>query len=350
MYSKKQLESHIMDIFEGVYSLQALPDTAYIEERITPHHFFKRLTEVGLPDIRVIVCNCVPVMAMIRIPTEESKGKANIHMGAIAAGIDLRTGITKHAIYKGKSTLFFPNTKNKIRGIKIPEWDKILQIATKTQLISKLGYAGVDIVIDEHIGPMVLEINARPGLSIQNANLASLRSRLERIENLNTTSVERVIEVAKSLFAEKFAENIAVAPQVLHVIEPITVHENGNVVSVEAKLDTGAYRTSIGEELAHELQIPILDKKIHITSASGQQDRPAVRVHFTLAGKRISTIATIAKRAHLQYPVIIGRRDLKGFLVNPSRSKDYEDYAEEYDGDEIIPPPTLTPDDTPASL
>jgi len=43
----------------------------------------------GLPDIRVIAYNMVPVMAMMRIPTKESGGKANIHGGACAVGIDI---------------------------------------------------------------------------------------------------------------------------------------------------------------------------------------------------------------------------------------------------------------------
>src|SRR5581483_2785849 len=32
----KQITSHLFDIFEGIYSLQSIPDQAYIEERVTP--------------------------------------------------------------------------------------------------------------------------------------------------------------------------------------------------------------------------------------------------------------------------------------------------------------------------
>jgi len=39
----------------------------------------------GLPDIRIICFNMVPVIAMLRIPTELSDGKANLHSGACAA-------------------------------------------------------------------------------------------------------------------------------------------------------------------------------------------------------------------------------------------------------------------------
>jgi predicted ATP-grasp superfamily ATP-dependent carboligase len=45
-----------------------------------------------------------------------------------------------------------------------------------------LGYVGVDIVLDVS-GPMVLEVNKRPGLEIQNTNLAGLLQRLKYIED-----------------------------------------------------------------------------------------------------------------------------------------------------------------------
>jgi len=47
------------------------------------------LGEYGLPDIRVIVYNRIPIVAMLRIPSKYSDGKANLHLGAYAAGIDL---------------------------------------------------------------------------------------------------------------------------------------------------------------------------------------------------------------------------------------------------------------------
>jgi len=328
-YTIKQLESHILDIFEGVYSLQSLPDKAYIEERINPHPFFKKFAPIGLPDIRVIVFNKVPIMSMVRLPTEESKGKANLHLGAIAAGVDIRTGITNHAIHRDKAITFIPGTKIKARGIKIPDWERVLYLAVKTQSVCGLGYVGVDLVLDADNGSMVLEINARPGLSIQNANLASLRSRLERVEHLQISSIERGIEVSQSLFAEEFSEKVEIRPKVLGVVEPITIIHNGIERTVDAKLDTGAFRTSLDEDLARELDIPILPKKIFIQSASGQQYRPAVKIVYVLAGRRISTVATIAKRSHLTYPIIIGRRDLRGFYVDPTNDRNFEDSTDE---------------------
>lgn len=317
-YKLKQLQSHILDIFDGIYSLQSLPDKAYIEERIIPDPFFRKLTPIGLPDIRIIVLHKIPVMAMLRIPTEESHGKANLHQGAIGAGIGMRTGITKHAIYKNKSIRFIPGTKIKTSGIKIPNWDEILLTASQAQDLSGLGYAGIDIVFDKLRGAVVLEINSRPGLNIQNANLASLRARLERVENLDVKTSERGVEIAKSVFAEEFSDRVKTEIKILSVFEPIIITSDGRSKQYKAKLDTGAYRTSLDKSVVEELNLPQINKKFIAISASGKQTRPAVKVQFQLGGRKISTIATVAARSHLKYPIIVGRRDLRGFHINPN--------------------------------
>jgi len=45
-----------------------------------------------------------------------------------------------------------------------------------------MGYLGVDIVLDAQAGPLMLELNARPGLNIQIANQEGLLHRLRLIE------------------------------------------------------------------------------------------------------------------------------------------------------------------------
>ena len=327
-YTLHQLESHILDILDGAYSLQYLPDKAFIEERITPHQFFRKLTPLGLPDIRVIVFNHVPIMAMLRIPTHESKGKANLHQGAIALGIDLRTGITTYAISKDKPITFLPGTKVKTRGIKIPDWDKILLLAAETQSIIGLGYAGVDIVVEAKRGPMVLEVNARPGLSIQNANRASLRTRLERLEGMEVPTPARGIEVAKSLYTEPFSQKVS-APKVLDLIQPVTIGYDGRdsqtsqprstwrVKTIEAKMDSGAFRSSLDKKIIEEMGIPLNPDTMLVKAASGQQVRPTANITLVLAGKKMNTTVSVTDRSHLQYPMIVGRKDLKGFIINP---------------------------------
>lgn len=323
-YTIKQLESHILDILEGAYSLKFIPDNAFIEERLHPHPFFKKLSAVGIPDLRVIVFNKIPVMAMMRLSTAESHGKANLHQGAIGFGIDIRTGITTHAILYDQPINIIPNTKIKTRGIKIPDWEQVLLLASKTQEITGLGYAGIDIVFDGKGGPMVLEVNARPGLSIQNANRASLRSRLERVENIITPTPERGVEIAKNLFTESFSEKVSIAPKILTIVQEVVFYRNGEPITVKAKLDTGAFRTSIDRKFAELLDLKILSEKVYVKSASGESFRPTAKTSFTLGGKKINTVVSIVDRSNLKYPVIIGHRDMKDFLIKPVNDQPYD--------------------------
>ncbi|OGD82957.1 hypothetical protein A3A54_01075 [Candidatus Curtissbacteria bacterium RIFCSPLOWO2_01_FULL_39_62] len=328
-YNRKQLESHIFDVFEGVYSLQDLPDKAYIEEKVTSHKFFKKLVPVGLADIRIVLLKGIPIMAMLRLPTSESKGTANLHLGAIGVGIDIRTGITQHAIRHGTEIKKIPGTNYKTRGIKIPNWDNLLTLAAKTQEVSTLGYMGIDIVFDAKKGPVVLEINSRPGLEIQKANLDSLRMRMEKVEDIKVANVERGIELAKSLFASEVVQNVNVAPTMLSVLEPTTFHGRDTEKTYEAKIDSGAFRTAVDWQVLKDLNIEPLSEKIWIDSTNGRQQRPAVKLDFTLAGKRIKTTGTVTDRKHMNYPIIIGRKDMTGFVINPTSAEEIQDEVEE---------------------
>lgn len=314
----RQLEAHIIDVLEGGYSLQYLPDKALIEERLISTALFRKYGAVGLADLRVIVFHHVPVMAMLRFPTAESGGKANLHQGAIAFGIDMRTGITTGAFYKNRYIKYIPETKVKTSGIKIPSWEDILVLATKTQSVSGMGYAGIDIVIDKEGSPFVLEMNARPGLTIQNANRESLRTRLERVEHMPLPSPKRGVEVAKSLFAKPFAEKVKTQTNILTVIQHITILQGTTSKKIKAKLDTGAQRSSIDKKLVEELGLEYAPHKIKVKSATGKKPRKVVYVTFQLAGKKIHTTASVADRSKLEYPMIIGRQDLDGFLIKPA--------------------------------
>lgn len=317
--TQTDLEAEVFSALDGAYSLNNLPDTVFIEERVEIHSFFKKYTTNGVPDIRVIVCNSIPIMAMLRLPTSHSDGKANLHLGAVGIGIDIRTGITTYGVTKGHSVNKIPGKDIKVRGIKIPDWPKILEIATSAQVTSKLGFAGVDIVLDQTKGPLVLEINARPGLGIQIANQQSLRTRLERVANLPIKSVEEGVALAQKLFADESLLSVEVADQILGVIEKVTIYGEKSRKTVRAKIDTGAYRTSIDVDLVHELDLDHHHKMVQVRSGSGRQKRRTVKLHFKLKNKEISTIATYTERSHLRFPVIIGRKDIKDFLVDPSK-------------------------------
>lgn len=312
------LERIIFGGLDGEHSLNNLPDTVFIEDFIISHTFFKKYVDSGVPDIRVIVCNRVPVMAMMRLPTVYSDGKANLHLGALGVGIDIRTGITTFGTISNKLVDYIPKTKIKVRGIKIPDWDTVLDVAVRAQECSKLGFAGIDIVIDNNIGPLVLEINARPGLSIQIANQASLRTRLERIADLKVPNAKRGVELAKQLFAEDSLDSVEAADSILSVIEKITIYGSKKKRTVRAKIDTGAYRTSIDSDLVEDLGLDPHKTLVKVRSGSGRQKRRTVKVKFKMKGKEITTIATYTPRDHLRFPVIIGRKDMKGYLVDPN--------------------------------
>jgi alpha-L-glutamate ligase-like protein len=174
-FTHDMLITYMQDIMEGKYSHSYMPDHVLFEERVRPHNKFRPYTYKGTPDIRVIVFRRVPIMAMVRWPTLESEGKANFAQGAVGSGIDLATGITTHSIKgskKGQFTPieFVPNSRERYSGFKIPYWDKILTYAIQASVASKIGFCAVDFLIDRDLGPLVVEMNARPGLSIQLAN------------------------------------------------------------------------------------------------------------------------------------------------------------------------------------
>jgi alpha-L-glutamate ligase-like protein len=119
---------------------------------------------------------------MVRLPTRMSQGKANLHQGAIGAGVDIRTGRTLTAVQYNSVVTEHPDTGQPVMGFQIPYWDRLLDIASRAYELTGLGYQGIDIVIDHDLGPLVLELNARPGLNIQIANREGLAHRLSLVE------------------------------------------------------------------------------------------------------------------------------------------------------------------------
>jgi len=205
LLSEAELQHHVANILSGMFSLGGQRDKALIEYRVKFDPVFGQIAYQGIPDIRIIVFLGVPLMAMVRLPTRMSDGKANLHQGAIGAGIDIATGKTLNAVWRNDVVNEHPDTGNSVTGVQVPNWDNLLAIASRCYELSGLGYQGVDIVLDEQLGPLVLELNARPGLNIQIANETGLLSRLREVERnterLQTT--EQRIDFAKRQFAHK---------------------------------------------------------------------------------------------------------------------------------------------------
>jgi alpha-L-glutamate ligase-like protein len=201
----EELGYHVHTILAGSHSLGGQPDKALIEYRIRFDPLFEKIAYQGVPDVRIVAYLSVPAMAMVRLPTRQSGGRANLHQGAIGAGIDIATGTTLTAVWNSRIVQEHPDTGNPVSGLIIPYWDDMLTLAARTQQLTNLCYQGIDIALDRDLGPLILELNARPGLAIQIANRAGLHPRLRMIERYAGTHADDAARVA---FAKReFAVN-----------------------------------------------------------------------------------------------------------------------------------------------
>lgn len=166
---RRALHRHLAEVVLGAHTAM-LADQAFVERRIRPHATLHGLWSDGLCDVRVITLRGAPVMAMIRVPTHESQGRANLHQGGLGLAIDLATGRTMRAVHRGKSIATHPESGAPLLGIQVPSWEGVKDVARRAAAAVPLGYLGCDVVVDEHRGPLILEINARPGLEIQNVH------------------------------------------------------------------------------------------------------------------------------------------------------------------------------------
>lgn len=135
---------------------------------------------------------------------------------------------------------------------------------------------------------------------------------------------------------------------------------NGKFIRRKAKIDTGARTSAIDISVAKTIGLahvyrdfhrlipawkitkdnfqlirrrlqrevtPQLKKKIPglydvrvIPATNGITVRPYVRFHFHLHNKHIATIASIVDRKILLYPILVGKKDLAGFLIDPTKN------------------------------
>lgn len=372
--TEKDLTLHMENILQGRFSMGNNRDSALIEERIKTDSLLKRYCYKGVPDIRIICFNNVPVMAMLRIPTKASDGKANLHAGGIGAGIDLASGVTTTSVKRKIPSIvdydfeqieetYDLENNLPLRGVKIPFWDEILTMSVKAQIASGLGFSGIDVVIDREKGPMILELNARPGLGIQMVNMAGLRGRLERVDGIKIKSVKHGIRIAKNLFGGEVEEGIEAmsGKQVVNLVERITIfHINPKKLSkketVNGMLDTGVLTSRLDTALASRLgyleaiksfeaeNVPNFFESVkdaqefinknkdtfeskngivriaRIVEGGKIRVRPVVVVKITIAGVQKDIECILSNQKEMLYPILIGRRELKNYLIDPSRT------------------------------
>jgi len=222
------------------------------------------------------------VMAMLRLPTKDSDGKANMHLGAVGVGIDISKGETTYIAYKNRIIDEVPGA-GPIRGLKIPYWDDILMIASKCQLITNLGYMAVDIAIDKTSGPVLIEINARAGLAVQIANLAPLKKRLQRIEGVKVTTPIKGVRIAKDMFGNVVEKGIhQVSGKTLVGAEEIVERADNDLPGpiLLIQVLTEGLPSLFQSEPGGRPQVLIVDRPHTIVFSSELEAQILVRVHL----------------------------------------------------------------------
>jgi alpha-L-glutamate ligase-like protein len=377
-YSLAAIQSLAAEIIDGKYSLHGDADQVFFEERVRVHKVFKYYSYKGVPDVRVIVFNHIPVMSYVRLPTKESDGKGNLAQGAIGAAIDMTSGVTTHAV-RGKAEIIerIPGTSLSVSGLKIPYWERILRYAVEAQKATDLGFMAADFLIDRDQGPMIVELNARPGLSIQISNQDGLRWRLRKAKGIKVQSAGKGVRVAKDLFGGEVEEDIEriSGKSVIGLYEDVYLYslvadsfgdEKAKEIKTKAKIDTGADSSSIDRNLAIELgyqhYIEYFEKlveerqldnekiealtlseadkltdemndtiisqnfpiKMHVAtvrSSHGRSLRLYLEFDIQLGDFRFQTMVNIYNRSKMTYKMIVGRKSMAKFLVEPSKNK-----------------------------
>lgn len=321
--TEQDLDLHVSDILDGRYSTWGAQHAAIIEERILVHPDLEPHVEMGTPDIRVILYRKIPVMAYARLPTFASQGRANLDKGAIALGIDFGTGKTTYGSGKKSPIQVVPKSGASPSGIQIPLWKQVLRTAVRVANATGYVFMGVDIFIDPQRGPMIAEVNGFPGLSIQIANRAGLRKRLERLEGMEALNVNHAVKIAQALFAENYPAQ-SFSDLDLVILEPkeeVTVFgDEEQTVELTALMNTGRYRSAISWKLAEELGLVDPDDQLWRQNTEEESRVPVVEVKFKLRERVMTGNVSVSKRLnHGPHQFEVGRRDLEGFLVKGER-------------------------------
>lgn len=315
-FTLEELKDHIRDILDGRFSISGANDVAFFEQYIISNETLAKYSYAGLPDIRIVVHNLIPVMAMLRLPTKESKGKANLHQGAIGVGIDISKGQTTYLSYKNRIIDELPNGLGKLKNLKIPFWDQMLMIASQVQLITNLGYMAVDLSVDHHSGPVLLEINARAGLGLQIANLAPLKKRLERIEGIIVNNPKKGVRIAKDIFGNSIEKEIAniSGKQIIGTEENIKIIRKEGPIQIQAKINSAKKISTIDKKFAQEKNL--INKEDETTKT--------IKLKLSIKSKRLQTIAEFEDLQDKEYKMVLGTRDLSEFLIDTSKKIDKE--------------------------
>ncbi len=312
-YSPQAMVEHLSYIIDGFFSLSGFRDKAMIEKKIVLDEEIDLLGKFGLPDIRIICFNNVPIMAMIRIPTQKSEWKANLHLWACAAGIDIGTWKLTYITQNSKIIKTVPWIGD-VRGIKIPKWKDILTLAVKVQYVTGIGYLGCDIVLDREDGPLLLEMNVRAGLEVQVANMAPLRERLDRVEWVNINSPEKWVRLGRDLFSgdiEEKIKNIS-GKDVLGAREYITLEYNEKNFKYISEIQISHSASYLDEEFARDV----------LQLSSEELDHGKIKLKASILGENKNIKFKIKDLWDTK--IVLWNNCLKGFLIDPFKYRKWE--------------------------
>jgi len=262
------LRRYLVDVLDGKNSMWWGWDNLLLEELIIPWSWFEKFCAHGLADIRVIVFNLIPVAAMLRVPTLESDGKANLDRWGIWLGINVSTGKIQSMFQYGKIHKHdFPGAYKDMEGTKISYRNDILSYSSKIQYFANLGYLALDRVITDE-WPKLLEINARAGLKFQLAAVLPLRNRLNKIKDMKVNDPEKGVEIAKTLFTEDkwhviSSSNIIYLSQHGKIKKKDETGANKSM-DVVVDVDIKRQRTTIGEQVKKFLWSEIVSYKLEL--------------------------------------------------------------------------------------
>jgi len=306
IFSKKDLKLHMYRVLEWFFSLSWARDNIIIEEKIELDESIALLWKFGLPDIRLISYNMIPLMAMIRIPTRESWWTANIHQWACWAWIDISDWSITHLIKWNKTITSIPDIWD-IRWLVLPNWDKVLKIWALIQENTDIKYLATDIVLDKEKWPLVLEINVRAWLSVQIANLDWLQTRITKIQDLKPKDSEKAISIWKHLFWRNMDAKIhsMLWKKLIWNTEYINLKIWDRNLSVLSRISPQFKTSSISLDFLKRIEnswFTIWDKK-------------TVKLNFKLQNSNKNVLFKIEK--NLSNDVILWRNALSGFLIDP---------------------------------
>ncbi len=309
-FTVKKLLIHLSNVLDGFFSLSWSRDKAMIEKKIVINNDIALLWKYGLPDLRIILFNRVPVMAMMRIPTEKSWGKANLHSGACAAGIDIGSGRLTYTVQNSKQIKSIPGIWN-VRGTKLPDWEEILELAVKVQHVTNIQYLGCDIVLDKNDGPLLLEMNIRPGLEVQVVNNAPLHTRLKKVEGIEVNSVEKWVRLGRDLFSGDLEERVKniTWKNILGMREYVNLERKEKSYKYIADIRASQTDNYIDEEFVRE-------------TLWFENVEDAVRFKVTILEENKNMRFLIQK--DLGTKMTIGSKSLRGFLIDPYKYKKWE--------------------------